>query len=87
MVTLEYAPIESDHPQLEILKPSKFRSRYIDGTLGLFDAVVSFSSLEHAGLGRYGDALNPWGDILEVARAWCVTKYDGALILGVMHGQ
>ena len=25
-------------------------------------------------LGRYGDALNPWGDILTVARAWCVSS-------------
>ena len=31
-----------------------------------FDAVVSFSSLEHSGLGRYGDAINPWADVLEV---------------------
>jgi hypothetical protein len=25
-------------------------------------------------LGRYGDALNPWGDILTIARAWCVSS-------------
>jgi hypothetical protein len=40
-------------------------------------------SLEHSGLGRYGDALNPWGDLLALARAWCVTKPGGWLYLGL----
>ena len=25
-------------------------------------------------IGRYGDPLNPWGDIMAVAEAWCVTS-------------
>lgn len=32
--------------------------------------VVSNGSTEHKGLGRYGDALNPWGDIISMATAW-----------------
>lgn len=28
-----------------------------------FDAAFSYSSLEHAGLGRYGDLINPWADV------------------------
>lgn len=61
--------------------------RYVNGTLELFDAVVSFSSLEHSGLGRYGDALNLWGDILEVVRTWRVTRDGGALVVGVPYGN
>lgn len=34
-----------------------------------FDAIASFSSLEHIGLGRYSDELDPDGDFKEVARA------------------
>jgi hypothetical protein len=49
----------------------------------LFDVVVSHSSLEHSGLGRYGDNLNPWADLITSARAWCVTKPEGHLLLGV----
>ena len=30
---------------------------------GLFDVVVSFSGVEHDGLGRYGDPVNPEGDL------------------------
>ena len=36
--------------------------------------------------GRYGDALNPWGDILAAARAWCVTKPGGFFVLDLPGG-
>ena len=55
----------------------------MNGSLGSFDAVLSHSSLEHSGLGRYGDALNPWGDVLAMNRAWCVTKDGGSMMLGL----
>ena len=63
---------------------SEFMKSYLNGTLGLIDAVVTFSSVEHSGLGRYGNILNPWGDIIAIARAWCVTKNNGSLTIGVM---
>lgn len=87
ITTLEYGRINSSHPKVTALTPSEFRTKYQDGTLGRFDAVASHSSLEHSGLGRYGDALNPWGDILALARAWCVTKPGGLLYLGLPTGQ
>lgn len=83
VTTLEYGALVSQHPQIETMTPDVFRKRYQDGTLGLFDAVVHHSSLEHSGLGRYGDALNPWGDLLAMARAWCVTKPGGWLYAGL----
>jgi hypothetical protein len=86
VVTLEYGTILSTHPNIQTLTPVEFRKQYSNGTLGQFDTVVSFSSLEHSGLGRYGDAVNPWGDLLAVARAWCVTKPGGALALGLPTG-
>ena len=33
--------------------------------------------------GRYGDPLNPWGDILAVAQAWCVSNKQAKLAIGV----
>ena len=86
VVTLEYGPILSTYPNLQTLTPSEFRVQYINGSLEEFDVVVSYSSVEHSGLGRYGDALNPWGDLLAVARAWCVTKPGGAIELGLPTG-
>ena len=32
---------------------------------------------------RYGDALNPWGDLITMARLWCVLGPDSRLLLGV----
>jgi hypothetical protein len=86
VVTLEYSTIISMHPRLSAVTPSMFRKQFMDNTLGLFDIVLTHSSIEHSGLGRYGDALNPWGDILAIARAWCVTKPNGFLYLGVPTG-
>ncbi|CAG2233653.1 unnamed protein product [Mytilus edulis] len=61
--------------------------RYLNNTLGTFDAIVTYSSIEHSGLGRYGDALNPWGDIIAIARAWCVTKIGGSLTIGIPYND
>jgi len=87
VTTLEYGRIKSQHPQVVTLTPKEFRNKYMDGSLGMFDGVVSFSSIEHSGLGRYGDALNPWGDILATARAWCVTNDNGFMVLGLPTGD
>jgi hypothetical protein len=86
VVTLEYSTIISMHPRLSAVTPSMFRKQFMDNTLQLFDVILTHSSIEHSGLGRYGDALNPWGDILAIARAWCVTKPHGFLYLGVPTG-
>eukprot|EP00182_Erythrolobus_australicus_P007202 CAMPEP_0185834130 /NCGR_PEP_ID=MMETSP1353-20130828/4468_1 /TAXON_ID=1077150 /ORGANISM="Erythrolobus australicus, Strain CCMP3124" /LENGTH=390 /DNA_ID=CAMNT_0028532507 /DNA_START=96 /DNA_END=1268 /DNA_ORIENTATION=+ len=83
VLTLEYGKIRSEVPNLITMQPREFASKYASGELELFDLVFTFSSLEHSGLGRYGDALNPWGDILSVAKMWCVTKPGGLLVLMV----
>ena len=44
---------------------------------------MSYSSLEHAGLGRYGDPINPDGDLMELAKLSCLVKPGGLLIFGV----
>ena len=85
IVTLEYGEIISKYPKIKTMTPLQFRKSYLSDTLGTFDAIVTFSSVEYSGLGRYGDALNHWGDIIAIARAWCVTKQGGSLTIGVMN--
>ena len=36
--------------------------------------------------GRYEDPLNPWGDIMAVAEAWCVTTDQAKLAIGAIYG-
>jgi len=83
IVTLEYGHYLSEYPGHSFIRPDDFRKKYLNGTLDKFDAVFSFSSIEHSGLGRYGDALNPWGDILAIAESWCVTSPEAFLALSV----
>lgn len=83
VTTLEYGKIENHHPQITTVTPEEFRQQYRQGEINPFDIVVSFSSLEHPGLGRYGDALNPWSDLLAIARSRCVTKPGGFLALAL----
>ena len=85
VTTLEYGVIDSKHHRVTTLLPKEFRRQW--KSLSRFDAVVTFSSVEHSGLGRYGDALNPWGDVLEVARAKCVANNGASLTIGVPFGQ
>jgi hypothetical protein len=49
---------------MSILDPTEMSEKFLAGKLEKFDAVVSFSSIEHSGLGRYGDGLNPWADLV-----------------------
>ncbi len=74
VTTLDYDKIHCDHPKISTITPKLFAEAFLSDALPQYDAVVSFSSVEHSGLGRYGDALNPWGDIIAMARMWCVLK-------------
>jgi hypothetical protein len=35
---------------------------------------------------RYGDMLNPWGDLIAMARSWCLVKPGGYAMVGVPFG-
>ncbi len=85
VTTLEYGEIISEHPQVKSVTPSQFRARYAEFSEH-FDAIVTFSSVEHSGLGRYGDAMNPWGDRQAIARAWCASKPGARMLIAVMTG-
>lgn len=84
VTTVEYGGIQSTHPQVKTFTPDQLRESP-EMFMERFDAIISFSSVEHSGLGRYGDALNPWGDRQAMARAWCMTKPGGQLAVGVPY--
>ena len=50
---------------------------------GLFDVVVSFSGVEHDGLGRYGDPVNPEGDLAALREIWLSLRAGGLLFVAV----
>jgi SAM-dependent methyltransferase len=56
-------------------------ARALDAADASFDAVVSLSSVEHCGLGRYGDPLDPDGDVRAAAEMRRVLRPGGVLVL------
>lgn len=57
------------------------------GKVPQWDSMVTFSSIEHSGLGRYGDTLNPWGDLITMAQSWCLLKPGAKALIGVPSGK
>ncbi|VDN59863.1 unnamed protein product [Dracunculus medinensis] len=74
-------------------KNKKFEKIYRKKTLSIFsyseafDFVVTFSSIEHSGLGRYGDPIDPISDIREIKKIRCLLKKKGLLFLAVPVGN
>ena len=56
-------------------------------TENLYDCIVTFSSIEHSGLGRYGDPLNPNGDIESMKDIHKNLKDNGILLWGAPVGK
>ena len=87
LTTIEYANATTDHPNYRIRHPNDVKEEFLHGGFrresSLYDFGFSFSSLEHDGLGRYGDPLNPVGDLEAVAQAACLLKPGGLFFLGV----
>lgn len=83
ITTIEYGAINSEHPQLRTLTPEGLRDEFMRGELEPFDFCFSYSSLEHSGLGRYGDRLEPFGDLEMIARIRCMLKPLAKFYFGV----
>lgn len=81
-VTIEYNRILSQHPDLRTMTVEEY-----DAHPELFDALLSISSFEHDGLGRYGDPINPEGDFAAMDRAKQMLKPGGLLFLAVPVGR
>lgn len=85
LVTVEFRTTISHIPNHVVLKPLQWVQSLQNGSLSVVDFAWSFSSWEHDGLGRYGDPLDPWGDIKAMQRASCYVKPGGCLQLRLIH--
>ena len=83
VTTVEYREIIIEHPRLRVTTPYKFAEKFLNRTADTFDAAFSYSSIEHTGLGRYGDPIMPYGDMEALAQIWCATKPGGYLFLAL----
>jgi len=86
IITVEYMKIVSEHPKLSAIHPVELAKKFLTHSLPPVDFIFTYSSLEHDGLGRYGDPINPYADLESIARAHCLLKPNGVLFLGLPVG-
>jgi len=79
---IEHNEIISKCSRIKTLTPAEYSHNPIQ-----FDMGLSISSFEHDGLGRYGDRLNPNGDLEAMAKMKLVIKPGGLLFLAVPIGK
>lgn len=82
VTTIEYRRIHCQIPDLTVLTPAEYAQSPVR-----FDMAVSISSIEHDGLGRYGDPINPNGDLRAMREFKEMLKPGGLLLLAVPVGQ
>lgn len=82
VTTIEYNVPECNFPNL------KCKNYFTDfkNTKELYDCIITFSSIEHSGLGRYGDPLDPDGDIKVMKDININLKPHGLCIWGAPVG-
>lgn len=82
VTTIEYRDVDCHLPHLNVMTPGAFEKQR-----RRFDVVLSISSIEHDGLGRYGDPINPTGDLQAIREFKNLLNPGGLLILSVPVGR
>jgi SAM-dependent methyltransferase len=84
VVFLDYRPLRAGLPGLHAVAGSGTRLPFADGALA---SVSSLHVIEHIGLGRYGDGLDPAGSRAAARELARVVKPGGRLYLSVPVGR
>ena len=84
--TVELGEIDSRHPYNRIYTPADFAESHRRGTIQPFDLVLITAWVQHTGLGRFGEALEPNGDLFLMRRAMSVMKPGAFGIISIPTG-
>ena len=90
IVHVEEQPLKSliEDEDIKLVTPAEFteliKTGAYDAEEDKFDAVISvYHHLPSLGMSQRMRVLNPWGDLVEMARAWCLTKKGGRALIGL----
>jgi SAM-dependent methyltransferase len=78
-VVIDDRPIQANYPGVSYYTRAEFREK----GFRKFDLVLSIDSTEHQGLGRYGDRIDPYGDLKEMSFCQSLLRPGGTLLLAV----
>ena len=78
---VEYQRVTTDHPKMITMTVDELSKRNDQ-----YDVAISISSVEHSGLGRYGDPLDPDGDLKAMKDLYNNIKPNGICFLSVPMG-
>lgn len=81
ITTVEYNKPTSFHPNIKTIEYTEYMNQE-----NFYDYVITYSSIEHSGLGRYGDPLNPNGDIESMGVINKSLKNNGIIFWGAPVG-
>jgi len=76
---IEYSKRKSFHEKIQYIQPHEVGETK-------YDVCFSISSFEHDGLGRYGDPLDPDGDLKAMENAKNIIRKDGLMFLSIPAG-
>jgi len=87
VTTADYA-LASYHDNMATSVPQLKRGRLLpemlaDPNVEQYDVILSYSSIEHDGLGRYGDPVFADGDLAAMREIYLFLKPGGTLVIGV----
>lgn len=82
ITTVEYNVPKSTHPCIHTVHYADFEKTNVK-----YDMIITYSSLEHSGLGRYGDTLDPNADITAMNVIYEKLSDDGVLLWGAPVGK
>jgi len=82
LTTIDFNPIYCHSNKIIFFTVNEFRNL----PPILYDVIISYSSLEHDGMGRFGDPINPNGDIERVQEIFHLIKPGGKFYLGFPMG-
>jgi SAM-dependent methyltransferase len=80
----EVRPAEANHPKVDVRVKDL---TYAEDLEPEFDLVTCLSTIEHIGLGRYGDPLDPWGDVKMAENLQRILRPGGVMLLSFPTGR
>jgi SAM-dependent methyltransferase len=84
VTAIDIRPIALSHPNLKFVKSDICQSVFPSAS---FDCVIALSTLEHIGLGWYGDEIGVELDQKAVQQIYALVKPGGSFILTVPYGK